>query len=68
MSNFAVVNPAGGIVSNVIVGDSLEIVEPIVGPCVEVTEGTGPAGIGWSWDGLVFTAPPVPKPEAEPEA
>jgi hypothetical protein len=64
MANFAVVNPAGGVVSNVIVGDSLEIVEPIVGPCVEVTEATGPASPGWVWDGATFSAPPEPEPEA----
>ena len=59
--NYAVVDPSGGVVSNVVVGDSLEVVASIVGPCVEETEATGPAGIGYTWDGSVFT-PPVIRP------
>ena len=62
---FAVVNPAGGVVSNVVVGDDLAIVETVVGPCVEETEATGPAGIGYVWDGSTFTPPPAPEPAPE---
>jgi len=64
---FAVVDPAGGIVSNVVVGDELNTVEGVVGPCVEQTETTGPAEIGYTWDGATFTPPPAPEPEPEPE-
>jgi len=60
---FAVVAHSGGVVSNVIVGDSLEAVEAIVGECVQETETTGPAIIGWTWDGAVFVAPPEPEVE-----
>lgn len=65
---FAVVNPAGGRVSNVVVGDDFDTVSAVVGPCVEQTEATGVAGIGYTWDGDVFTPPPAPEPEPEPEA
>lgn len=57
MANYAVVNPSGGVVSNVVVGDSLEAVQEVVGSCVEVTEVTGAAGPGYLWDGTTFTAP-----------
>lgn len=60
--NYAIVDPSGGIVSNVVVGDSLEIVQSILGPCVEETENTGPAGIGYIWDGSVFKPPFTPPP------
>jgi hypothetical protein len=50
MATFAVVNPDGGVVSNTIVGDSLESVFPVIGPCVEITEATGGASIGDTWD------------------
>lgn len=59
---FAVVNPAGGTVSNVVVGDDLATVEAVVGLCVQETEATGSAGIGYVWDGAMFTAPPAPEP------
>lgn len=59
---FAVVNPAGGVVSNVVAGDDLATVEAVVGPCVQETEATGPASIGYAWDGTTFTAPPLPEP------
>lgn len=58
---FAVVNPAGGVVSNTVVGDDQEVVESIVGPCVLQTEETGVAGIGYTWDGMTFI-PPSPYP------
>lgn len=56
MKNFAVVSPDGA-VTNVVVGESLEIVEPVVGPCIEVTVSTGPAAPGYVWDGRVFVVP-----------
>lgn len=55
---FAVVNETGGIVSNVVVGDDIDTVRSVVGSCVEVTEATGPAAEGYTWDGATF-APPV---------
>jgi len=57
MKTFAVVN--GSTVSNVIVCDSKEVAESVTGQtCIEYTE-ESPAGIGWSYDGSVFTAPVV---------
>lgn len=48
MANFAVITD--GIVSNVIVADTVEIAELITNyKCVEYTE-TNPAGIGWMYD------------------
>lgn len=59
MAIFAVVNPSGGEVSNLVVGESLEVVSELVGGAVEVTDLTGPAGMGWTWDPEtgVFTQP-----------
>lgn len=56
MPNFAVMN--GNTVSNVIVADSKEIAEKIVGSVIEYTD-TNPAGIGWTYDEAtgVFTPP-----------
>jgi hypothetical protein len=59
MKNFAVVSISGGIVSNIIVGNSEEEVKPFVGDVVEITEQTGPASIGFLWDGEVFSNPAV---------
>lgn len=67
---FAVVNPAGGTVSNVVAGDDPATVEAVVAPCVQETETTGPAGIGYTWDGTVFSAPveePAPSTTLTPE-
>jgi hypothetical protein len=50
MPDYAVVNSQGGEVSNIIVGADLASVQEIVGDAVEITEKTGPAGIGWNWD------------------
>lgn len=50
MAIFAVVSPEGGVVSNTVVGDSLESIVLFVGPCVEITEATGGASIGDTWD------------------
>lgn len=57
MAIFAVVNPEGGVVSNTVVGDSLESITQFVGPCVEITEATGGASIGDIWDGTKFIRP-----------
>lgn len=58
---FAVVNPSGGEVSNIVVADSLEVIFDLVGGAVEVTEATGPGNIGYTWDPEtgVFSAPVV---------
>lgn len=66
MSTFAVVPLTGGTVTNVIVGDSLETVTPIVGECVEVTEDTGPASIGYVWDSETGKFGVAQSPEAPP--
>lgn len=50
MATFAVVNPEGGVVANTVAGDSLESVSSVVGPCVEITEATGGASIGDTWN------------------
>ena len=57
MAIYAVVPSSGGVVSNTVAGDNVEEVKSIVGDVVEVTEETGPAGIGFTWDGTVFTPP-----------
>lgn len=67
MKRFAVVRVAGGIVSNVVVGDDLATVSAVVGECVEETPSTGVSGIGYTWDGSVFVAPPAPEPEPDPD-
>ena len=57
MANFAEIKD--GVVTNVIVADTKEIAELVTGlTCVEYTE-ENPAGIGWTYDGSVFTAPVV---------
>ena len=57
MANFAVIKD--GVVTNVIVADTKEIAELVTGlTCVEYTE-EKPAGIGWTYDGSVFTPPAV---------
>lgn len=63
MKKFAVVNPSGGNVGNVVVGEDIEIVQAVVGPCVEVTDETGPAAEGYIWDGVKFTSPFIPTEE-----
>ena len=50
MAIFALVSPEGGVVQNVVVGSDLDSTIAVVGPCVEVTEDTGPAVIGWNWN------------------
>ena len=59
MAVFAVVNPSGGVVSNIIVGGDLETVSNLVGGAVEITEETGSGGIGHTWDAETkkFTQP-----------
>lgn len=50
MPNYAVVNPQGGVVSNIVVGNDLESVKEVISDVVEITEETGAAGIGYIWD------------------
>lgn len=61
MAVFAVVNPGGGVVENLVIGGDLESTTSVVGPCVEVTDETGPAMICGTWDPEtgVFSAPVV---------
>ena len=55
MANFAIIE--GGVVTNVIVADSLEVAQEVTEKtCAEYTA-ESPAGIGWSYDGTTFTAP-----------
>lgn len=64
MANYAVIE--NNIVTNVIVADSKEIAEEVIGlTCVEYTD-KNPAGIGWTYNGSTFTAPePVLPPTIE---
>jgi hypothetical protein len=58
MANFAVMS--GNIVSNVIVADTKENAELATNStCVEYSDAK-PAGIGWTYDGKAFIAPPNP--------
>jgi hypothetical protein len=58
MANYAVIKD--GIVDNVIVADTKEIAETVTGlACVEIEHVPGAPGIGWSYDGVEFTAPIV---------
>ena len=57
MAVFAIVTPSGGVVTNTVVGDSIDYITELVGPCVEVTEATGGASIGDIWDGTTFSRP-----------
>lgn len=59
---FAVVPVAGGIVTNIVVGNDLETVTSVVGECVQETDETGPAHIGDTWDTHTFITPPIPEP------
>lgn len=63
MTNYAVVAGIGGVVTNTVVGNDKESVEAVVGPVVEMTEETGPAGIGWTWNGATFDPPVQPETE-----
>ena len=57
MAHFAEIKD--GLVTNVIVADTKEIAELVTGlTCVEYTD-SNPAGIGWTYDGSVFTPPAV---------
>lgn len=67
MFNYAYIKD--GVVTTVLVFDDHE--QPhMFGTAILVTEETGPAGYGYTWDGTVFT-PPVEEPkiiiEPEPE-
>lgn len=57
MAIYAVVPSGGGVVSNTVAGDNIEDVKAVVGDAVEITETTGSANIGWTWDGTVFSPP-----------
>jgi hypothetical protein len=60
---FAVIK--NGVVINVVIGDSLASIKSLIGAdCIEYTDAS-PAGIGWTYDGTVFTAPVV-EPVVEP--
>jgi hypothetical protein len=60
MATFAVLD--NNLVNNVIIADSKEIAEEVTNStCVEYTA-ENPAGIGWTYDGSVFTAPVVEEP------
>ena len=64
MNRYAVVPHSGGFISNVVVGNDLATVEAVTGECVQETESTGPAVIGYAWDGSTFHAPEVTDVEA----
>ena len=55
MATFAVMS--GNLVNNVIVADTKEIAEQVIGSvCIEYMD-ENPAGIGWTWNGNNFTNP-----------
>jgi hypothetical protein len=55
MATFAIIND--NIVEDVIVADTKEIAEEVIGrTCIEYTD-ENPAGIGWTYADGVFTAP-----------
>lgn len=63
MANFAVIS--GNSVSNVIVADTKEIAEQVIGSaCIEYTD-ENPASIGWTFDGTNFIPPVVEEIPAE---
>jgi hypothetical protein len=60
MATFAVLE--NNLVNNIIIADSKEIAEEVTNStCVEYTA-ENPVGIGWTYDGSVFTAPVVEEP------
>jgi hypothetical protein len=65
MFNYAYI--VDGVVTTVLVFDDQELPHTF-GNAILVTEETGPAGIGYAWDGTVFTRPVEPEVIAiEPE-
>lgn len=65
MKNFAVLNHS--IVENIIVAESKEIAEQVIGKtCVEYTS-DNPAHIGLGYDGTTFEQPPIPTAEESTE-
>ena len=58
MFNYAYV--VDGIVTTVLVFDDQELPHTF-GTAILVTNETGPAGIGYAWDGTVFTPPVEPE-------
>ena len=63
MATFAVMN--SNIVENIIVADTKEIAEQVIGKtCIEYTD-SNPAGIGYTYADGVFTAPVVEETSAE---
>jgi hypothetical protein len=58
MTYFAVIED--GAVINTIVAETLDIAQTVIGKtCVEFEPIAGAAGIGWTYDGSVFTPPAV---------
>ena len=65
MASFAVIKD--GIVNNVIVAETKEIAETITNVvCVEILDEPGQPGIGWSYDGTLFSAPVIETPVEKP--
>jgi hypothetical protein len=63
MATFAVMN--SNIVENIIVADTKEIAEQVIGKeCIEYTN-SNPAGIGYTYADGVFTAPVVEETPTE---
>jgi hypothetical protein len=60
MATYAVIKD--GKVTNTIIAESKEVAESVVGStCVEYTE-ENPVGVGYLYNGTVFTAPAVEEP------
>ena len=54
MKRFAIISKIDSIVENVVVGEDFESVVAAVGDCIEETETTGIAAIGYQWTGSNF--------------
>ena len=57
MTNFAVINKNDSIVESVYVAETIEDIAEEPETVIEVTEETGQAGIGFTWNGSQFINP-----------
>ena len=66
MSIYAVINTNTNKIENTIIADSIDIAEEVTGKlCIEIQYEPGGPGIGWSYDGINFSAPVVEVPAEE---
>lgn len=58
----------GGTVQNIIVADTWDIANAVAPDGIQAVDVTGQSvGIGYTYDGTQFHAPPQPEPELEPD-